>query len=531
MNLSLYGTQGKWLMVDCGITFGDETTPGIEVIMPDIRFIAERKDDLLGIVLTHGHEDHLGAVEHLWPQLQCPIYATPFTAELLRSKLDWVDLKNRVRIIEIPNAGSFEIGPFRAEYIPVTHSIPEAHMLALKTNVGTVLHTGDWKLDPEPLMGHLTDEARLQALGREGVMALIGDSTNAPRPGHSGSEREVQDGLKELFGTIKERVVVTCFASNIARLKAIAAAAKKHGRYVTLVGRSLWRNAEIAESCGYLPEFNQFLSENEAMLSPRDKIVFVCTGCQGEPRAALPRIAANDHPEVELDAGDTVIFSSFDIPGNEKAIGRLQNRLIEMGLRIVTRKEAPIHVSGHPAQEEITKLYQWVRPHLSVPVHGERRHQTDHATLAAANDTPHTIIPSNGKIIRLGPGIHEEVAEVHHGRLGLDGKILRKLDHAANKERKKLTHNGAVMITLVVDDRGMVVNDPMVAFMGIVDDESEDNFRDELGDLVAEAVERMPKSTRNDDVAVRHTVMQTARRFMQDSHGKKPLIEAHVVRV
>jgi len=531
MNLNLYGTKGKWLMVDCGITFGDETTPGIEIIMPDISFIIDRRDDLAGMVITHGHEDHIGAIEHLWPQLRCPVYATKFTADLIRSKLSRLDLKNHVKIIELPCGGTFEIGPFQGEMIRITHSIPESHMLALTTAHGRVLHTGDWKLDPDPVVGDLTDEKRLQQLGAEGLMALIGDSTNALVPGRSGSERGVQDSFNELFGTIKHRIVLTCFASNIARLKSITAAAKKHGRYVTLVGRSLWRNAEIAEDCGYLPEFNDFLSENEAMLSPRNKVVMICTGCQGEARSALWRIAVDDHPEVELQQGDTVIFSSRDIPGNEKAIARLQNRLIARGLRLITESQAHVHVSGHPAQEELAELYQWTRPNLILPVHGEARHQMEHARIANECQIPHTLIPSNGQIIRLGPGVHEIVGEVPHGRLGLDGKTLRKLDGDVAKNRKKMSYNGAVVITLVMDRRGAVVQNPQVSLMGLTDDGTSAGLDGDLAAVAHDAIEAMPKSTRTDDAAVKHTVAQATRRFLQETRGKKPVTDVHLVRV
>ncbi len=531
MNLNLYGTAGKWLMVDCGVTFGDETTPGIELIMPDISFITDRRDDLVGLVVTHGHEDHIGAIEHLWPQLKCPVYATKFTAELIRAKLNRADLKNQVRLIELPVGGKFEIGPFQAEMVHVTHSIPESHMLAIKTKHGTVLHTGDWKFDPEPMVGEVTDEARLKELGRESVMALIGDSTNALVAGHSGSEREIQDSFNKLFGQIKKRIIVTCFASNIARLKVIAAAAKKHGRYVTLVGRSLWRNAEVAEVCGYLPEFNDFLSENEAMLSPRDKIVIISTGCQGEARSALARIATSDHPEVELEKGDTVIFSSRDIPGNEKLIARLQNRLIAMGVEILTQEQAHVHVSGHPAQDELTELYQWIRPKLALPVHGEARHQMEHARIAKDCQVPHTLIPANGQIIRLGPGIHEVVAEVPSGRWGLDGKMLRRMDHAAAKDRRKMGYNGVAVITLVMDKRGQVAQEPYVTLLGLVDEEEGKSLQGDVVATVLDALEAMPKSTRIDDAAVRHAATQAARRWLNEAHGKKPVIEVHLVRI
>ena len=531
MNLSLYGTAGKWLMVDCGITFGDESTPGVEVIMPDVSFIADRRDDLVGLVVTHGHEDHIGAIEYLWTQLKCPVYATKFTAELIRNKLERSDLKNQVRIIEIPLGGNFEIGPFKGEFVEVTHSIPESNMLAITTKHGRILHTGDWKFDPEPIIGATTNNTRLKELGAEGIMALVGDSTNALLEGHSGSERIVYDEMQRLFGTIKQRVVVSCFSSNVARLKAIVDAAKKHGRYVTLVGRSLWRNAEVAEYCGYLPEFNDFLSENEAMLSPRDKIVFICTGCQGEPRSALWRIASNDHPEVDLDPGDTVIFSSRDIPGNEKQIAKLQNRLIERRLNIITHHDFPVHVSGHPAQEELVELYQMTRPQLVLPVHGEARHQMEHARVAQECQVPATLIPANGQIIRIGPGIHEVVAEVPNGRLGMDGKLLRRIDHESAKDRKKMSFNGAIAVTMVLDKGGKVLQDPQVSMMGLVEGEGQESLLNEIIDVVEDAVERMPKSTRGDDNAVRHAVAQSVRRLLNEAYGKKPVTEVHLVRV
>ena len=531
MNLSLYGTEGKWLMVDCGITFGDETTPGVDVIMADASFIIERKDDLVGLVLTHGHEDHIGAIEHLWPQLQCPIYATKFTAELLRNKLGYTNYHRNVKIHEVLPGGAFEVGPFKAEYVPVTHSIPDAQMLILRTKNGTALHTGDWKLDPEPVLGNPSDEAKLRALGVEGVMAVIGDSTNATVPGHSGSEMSVQEEFNRLFPTIDKRIVVTCFASNIARLKSIAAAAKRSGRYVTLVGRSLWRNSEVAEECGYLPEFNDFLSENEAMLTPRNQIVIVATGSQGEPRAALCRIAVEDHPEVELDAGDTVIFSSRVIPGNEKEIAHLQNNLIAKGMKLITSDDGPVHVSGHPAQDEVRQLYQWTRPHLVVPVHGETRHQNANAEIAKECGVPHTLVAEDGKIIRLGPGLHEVVTEVKNGRWGLDGKVLRHIDHNVARDRKKLAYSGATVVTLVMDAKGQVVREPQVSLMGLVEGDGDQKLQGILAAIAHDTVEQMPKSTRIDDAAVRHAVSVAVRRHINEVHGKKPVMDVHVVRV
>ncbi|MER2519306.1 MAG: ribonuclease J [Bdellovibrionales bacterium] len=541
MNLALYGTAGKWLMVDCGIMFGDETTPGVEVIVPDIAFITERREDLLGIVLTHAHEDHLGAVEHLWPHLKCPVYATPFTSGVLRRKLSRAGLEGKVKVMEIPSGGSFELGPFRGEMIPVTHSIAEAQMLALRTRHGAVLHTGDWKLDPTPVIGGVTDEERLKELGRDGqLMALVGDSTNALVPGRIGSELDVQQTYERLFSQIRQRVVVACFSSNIARLKSVATVAKKVKRDVTLVGRSMWRNAEVAEECGYLPEYNEFLSENEAMLTPRDRIVMVCTGCQGEPRAALWRIATDDHPEVELDEGDTVIFSSREIPGNEKTINRLQNRLIAQGIKVITVHDEKVHVSGHAAREEMVQLYQWTRPRLAVPVHGEVRQRVAHEQIAKECQIPHTILPANGQIVRLGPGLHEIVGEVKSGQLALDGKVLRRLDHDATRLRRKMNANGVAAITLVMDRRGVVVQEPQVSLVGLVEDIAESLAAEgaemsqlpaRIADVTLDSIEQMPKSTRLDDNAVRHAVAQATRRKVMNVCGKKPLVEVHVVRV
>jgi ribonuclease J len=531
INLNLYGTAGKWLMVDCGVMFPDETSPGIEVITPDISFIAERAGDLLGMVITHGHEDHLGAIEYLWPQLRCPIYATKLTAEMIRAKMAQAGLKGQAKIIELPLGGGFELGPFKAEMIRITHSVPESQMILITTQHGAVLHTGDWKFDPDPVVGDLTDEARLKELGGENILALVGDSTGALEPGHTGSEIGVQEAFRVQFGKIRTRIIVTCFSSSIARLKSIALAAEEHGRYVALVGRSLWRNAEIAEACGYLPEFSRFLSEHEAMQAPRDKIVLVCTGCQGEPRSALSRIAAFNHPVVELDEKDIVIFSSREIPGNERAIARVQNLLLRQGVKIITWATNPVHVSGHSSQADMAQLYQWVRPRLAVPVHGELRHQMEHERIARKQGVPATIVPSNGDIIRLGPGLHEKVAEVPVGRLGLDGKMLRALDRDTIKHRRKMSYNGAAVITLALDVRGKAAQDPQVTLLGIEDEHRVGALREALMAETLDALEGMAKSARTDDTAVKLAITKAVRRYLIEVHGKKPVIEMHVVRV
>src|ERR1700741_268589 len=388
MNLNLYCYAGDWLILDCGVTFGDDSQPGLEVVMPDPAFIVEKRDRLLGIVATHAHEDHIGAIPYLWTQLRCPVWATPFTASLLRAKLAEAGLADRVKIKVVPMSGRFMIGSFDLERITLTHSIPEPNAVALRTPVGTVLHTGDWKFDPDPLIGPTADEAALRKLGDEGVLALIGDSTNALRPGTSGSEADLRRSLIDLIGRYDARVALACFASNVARLETIARAAAVHGREVALVGRSLWRIDKAARENGYLADLPRFLTEDEAGYIPRDRIVLICTGSQGEPRAALSRIARNDHPHVMLEPGDVVIFSSRIIPGNEKAINRLQNALVRLGVEIVTEEDDFVHVSGHPARDEVVRMYQRVRPQIAIPVHGEPRHLIAHSQLAGECQVP-----------------------------------------------------------------------------------------------------------------------------------------------
>ncbi|HLB80253.1 MAG TPA: ribonuclease J, partial [Dongiaceae bacterium] len=379
MNLNLYGHAGKWLMIDLGITFGDDTTPGIEVIMPDPGFIAERRADLAGLVLTHAHEDHIGAVPYLWPRLRCPIFATPFTAALLRRKLRDAGLQDQAPITEVPMSGRFAVGPFELELITLTHSIPEPNAVVVRTPLGTVLHTGDWKLDPEPLVGPLADEVALRRLGEEGVLAMVCDSTNALVAGESGSEAAVRESLGRLVGRLTQRVAIACFASNVARLETGAWVAAAHDRHAGLVGRSLWRIDAAARETGYFADLPPFVREHDVAYLPREKVLMLCTGSQGEPRSALARIARGDHPGVTLEPGDAAIFSSRIIPGNERAIGRLQNDLARMGVEVVTERDHFVHVSGHPAQGELAAMYQWVRPRVAVPVHGEARHLRAHA--------------------------------------------------------------------------------------------------------------------------------------------------------
>jgi ribonuclease J len=532
MNLNLYGYGGKWVMVDLGVTFGEEATPGVEVVMPDPSFIAERRADLLGLVLTHAHEDHIGAVPHLWRRLRCPIYATPFTASVLRRKLEEAGLLKEVSITEVPLSGSFTLGQFRFELITLTHSIPEPNALVIRTPAGTVLHTGDWKFDPEPLLGAVSDEAALHALGDEGVLALVGDSTNAFRMGDAGSEGDVKRSLVELIGRYENRVAVACFASNVARLESIAAAARIHDRDVALVGRSLWRMVEAARENGYLKDTPPFVKEDEVGYIPRNKLLLICTGSQGEARAALARIAANTHPHVVLEEGDVAIFSSRIIPGNEKLIFRLQDQLIRHGVEVITEEDHFVHVSGHPARDELSRMYAHVRPRIAVPVHGELRHLIEHAALARSCQVPQALVVENGAVVRLGPGGDASIIDrVPVGRLGLDGNRLVPLDSNSLRERRRMVNQGMAVITLVADAVGTLKADPVVSLHGLADGEQEAELILSVSELVRFAIEQMPKGAKRDDAAIRETARLAARKKLNAELKHKPVTEVHLVRV
>ncbi|MBT5415874.1 MAG: ribonuclease J [Rhodospirillaceae bacterium] len=529
MNLNLYGHAGKWLMVDLGITFADESLPGVDVVMPDPTFIETYRDDLVGLVLTHAHEDHLGAVQYLWPRLRCPVYATPFTAAVLRRKLAEYELEDEVPLNILPMDASFELGPFRIQLITLTHSIPEPEALVIRTDLGTILHTGDWKLDPDPLVGPEADEGALCALGDEGVLAMVCDSTNALSPGHSGSEGALRKSLIELVEGLDRRVAIACFASNVARLETVHAVAQATGRQAALAGRSLWRMLEAAQETGYLDGLN-FLSDAEAAYMPPEKVLIACTGSQGEPRSALARIAADDHPHIVLEAGDTVVFSSRIIPGNEKSIFALQNRLAGMNVDIVTEKDQFVHVSGHPNRDELTRMYQWVRPEISVPVHGELRHMQAHALLARECQVPVAIEPYNGSIVRLAPGPAGVIGEVPAGRLALDGTKLVQVDGPAIRERRQMGWNGAAVATLVVDEEGHLLRDPQLTVHGLSDSPDAAGVEEAIL-AVRLAVEGMRRRERMDDEALRETARRAVRRSLRDSHGKRPPTDIHIVRV
>jgi len=532
MNLTLYGHAGKWLMVDLGMGFAGDSVPGVDLLVPDPSFITERRKDLVGLVLTHAHEDHLGAVPYLWPRLRCPVYATPFTAAVLRLKLIEFGLQKEVEIHEIPLSGSFSLGPFDLRYITVTHSIPEPNMLAIRSGGETLLHTADWKLDPDPVLGELTDVATLKQMGDEGVLAMIGDSTNALTKGHSGSEGALGESLTKLFALYPERIVVACFSSNVARLQSIALAAAANDRHVAVVGRSLWRIIEAAHETGYLRNLPDFITGRDASHLPRNKVVYVSTGSQGEPRSALARIAAGNHPEVSLDRGDTVIFSARPIPGNEIEISQMQGRLLKRGVNLVTAKDAFVHVSGHPAQDELVEMYQWVRPAVAIAVHGEYGHQVEHVRIARDCQVAHTIVPANGDIVRVRAGAAPEiVGAVPTGILAVDGKRLIAVDGSVIRGRRRQIESGGAVVTIVLDQKGRVMAAPQVSASGLLSVEQDKAGLQKVVADVEIELDSLTGPELRDDPSVREAVRLIARRALYELTGKKPVIDVHLVRV
>ncbi len=526
MNFNAYGfgppDARKWIVVDCGVLFGRETTsPGVDVIMPDIRYLAERRGDVLAIVLTHAHEDHIGAIGHLWPMLRCPLYATPFTARLIEGKLEEAGLRDRVRVRSVPLGGHIDIGPFGIDFVSITHSIPEPNALAIKTPLGTVVHTGDWKIDPDPMLGTTADINALRKLGDEGVLATVCDSTNALVQGHSGSEARVRQALSALIGSLKGRVAVTAFASNIARIDSVAKAAREHGREIALVGRSMHKLVAAAKETGYLADFPPTLDEADAAQLPPRRVCYICTGSQGEPRAALARIAAGDHPNVALGSGDAVIFSSRIIPGNELAIFELHNKLSALGVEVLTEQDHFVHVSGHPCRDELAEMYRWTRPRIAVPVHGELRHMSEHARLARELQVPEAVVVENGHMLRLAPGKAMIVDEVPSGRVHLDGKVLVEEGAGLARARRALGFAGIIAITLVLDSKGRVATDPAFVIDGIPEP-----VHAAIRDAAAEAIKRHKKG---DEEALRESVRRAARRAASDAWGKKPVTRVEIV--
>jgi ribonuclease J len=527
MNLNCYGygppDERSWIVVDCGVMFGREaSTPGVDIIAPDIRFLEENRRSVLGIVLTHGHEDHIGAVALLWPKLRCPVYATPFTASLVRGKLQEAGLDQQLKLKIVPLSGKLNLGPFRMELISITHSIPEPNAVAIRTPLGTVVHSGDWKIDPEPQLGEVTDDAALRALGQEGVLALVCDSTNALVPGESGSEAGVRTSLLGLIGTLKGRVAVTAFASNVARLDSIAQAARAHGREIVLVGRAMRRMVEAARETGYLREFPRVIQEEDAARLAPGRVLYLCTGSQGESRAALARIAAGEHPHVSLGEGDSVIFSSRIIPGNDLAIFELQNQLAARGVAVITELDHFVHVSGHPARDELAQMYAWVKPKIAVPVHGELRHMSEHARFARELQVPQAVVVRNGEMLRLAPGRAEIFDEAPAGRLHLDGNVLVHEGDGYAKARRSLSYAGFIGVTLIVDRKGRLASDPVIQMEGVPG---------AIVESVTTAVARATQGKRADGEDLKESVRIAARRAANAAWGKKPVVRVQTVEV
>lgn len=535
VNLNVYGYKGKWLAIDCGLGFADERFPGIDILLPDPAFIESRKKDLLALVITHAHEDHIGAVAHLWPRLRCPIYASPFTAAVLRRKLSENPACRDAEVLEVGAGEAINLKPFKVTFTPVTHSVPETAALFIETDVGNILHSGDWNLDANPTIGEATDPAPFKAFGDKGVLAYIGDSTNAEVDGVSGSEGDVKIGLTALFKECPGRIAVTIFASNIGRLRSICLAAKDSGRQIALMGRSLHNMVAAARECGYMKDIPPFVDEEDMGYLPDDKIIMIVTGSQGEARAQLARMARGEHQEVTFKQGDTVVFSARPIPGNEREIIAVKNNLAASRVRIIGPRETKhiIHVSGHPARDEITQMFQWVKPQSVIAVHGERTMLEAHAALARDLQVPTTIVPNNGSVIRLYPGTPQVIDHVETGLLAVEPGRIISADHQAIAQRRKLQFSGTVHVTLVMDKRGQLVTDPQVSTVGLVDPDNEEgqNFEDSIIDEIEDILADMTKGELADDHFVSEEMRIGLRRYVQHKLQIKPKTTVHLVRV
>jgi ribonuclease J len=536
MNLAVYGlgseAGGDWLCVDMGVAFADESLPGINLIVPDIGFIEEERKSLAGIVLTHAHEDHFGAVFALWPKLKVPVYATPFTAALIEAKRMGEPGAPEIPIKVVQSGGRVQIGPFDVEFIPVAHSIPESHALAIRTRLGLVVHTGDWKLDPAPVIGKVTDEQKFRALGTEGVRAVICDSTNAVRDGESPSESDVGKSLAEIVGHARGRVALTTFASNVARLRSAALAAAANGREVVVAGRAMERVINVAREMGLLDGVPPFRGMDAYHALPRDRVLVLLTGSQGEPRAALARIANNDHPELALDRGDTMIFSSRTIPGNEKAVNRIINALITMGVEVIADRDALVHVSGHPRRGELRRMYEWLKPGAVIPVHGEALHLHENAKLARSFGINDVTECRNGDVVRLAPGPTQIIDQVGAGRAYQDGNLYIDDEAKTISERRKLAFAGVVSVALAMNGRGDLVGDPWIEMAGLPEQTAPNQS---MADLVADAVDdgiaSLPKPRRRDPGALEQAIHRSVRGSVNNVWGKKPLCHVLILQV
>jgi ribonuclease J len=534
MNLAVYGLgderHRQWIAIDLGVAFAGDDLPGIDLIMPDIRYLLAERQNLLGLVLTHAHEDHYGALLDLWPQLQVPVYATPFTAALIESKLQSEPAAPNIPVTVIPLGGRFALGPFNLEYVSMAHSIPESNGLIIRTPLGAVLHTGDWKIDPTPVIPPSTDETKLRALGNEGCLALISDSTNAFREGCSPSEAAVAKTMARLIGEAPRRVAVTTFASNVARLRAVAEAAAACEREVVLVGRAMERIAQVARETGYLDGVKEFRSIDVYGHLPPEKVLALCTGSQGEPRAALSRIAQDEHPDVALSRGDRVIFSSRAIPGNEKAVMRVINGLVSQGIEVITDRTHLVHVSGHPRVDELKAMIEWVRPQILVPVHGEPLHMAEHAALARGAGVSKVVTCCDGELIRLAPNGPTKTDEIPAGRLYKDGALLVSAEGRTVADRRRLGFAGIVSISLALSDRGDLLGDPAVTLTGIPETDAQGRSLAVIAfDAAMEAFNSLPRGRRRDPETVAEALRRATRAALSTAWNKKPTCHVHVL--
>ena len=525
MNVNLYGCNGKWIMVDLGMTFADPAYPGIDLILPDLTFIEENRKDLLGIVLTHGHEDHIGAIPYLAADLGVPMYATPFTAGLIQGKLDEEGIAGEVKLNIVERGGSVTLGDFKLRYVPLAHSIPEGNALVIDTPYGRIFHSGDWKLDDQPMIGTPATPEQLTAIGDDGVLALVCDSTNVFNPEASGSEGAVRDGLMEVVGAATGRVLVTTFASNAARLQTLGEVAVATGRRLCVAGRSLDRILKVGKATGYFRSIPDTVSFDAAMALPANKVLIVGTGGQGEERAALGRIASGTH-QIKLSAGDTVVFSSRQIPGNELAIGRIQNTLAKNGIAMITDRQAMVHVSGHPGRPELEAMYGWLRPQIVVPVHGEMRHMAEQARVATAAGVPRTIVQENGTVVRLAPDGPRKIGNERVGRLVLDGDVILPADGGTIGERRRVAQFGQISVAVAIDRAGQIVGKPVVTTQGVPVEDDREDFLAEARDEARRAVGK-----ERDEAKLREKVRLAVRRVATDWTGKKPVVDVLLLRV
>jgi ribonuclease J len=533
MNLYAYGNPGehKWIMVDIGVTFADDTLPGIDLIYPDPGFIVDKKEDLLGIVITHAHEDHIGAIAHLWPKLQCKIYATPFTAVLIKEKFKekHIDVNNYLHIVELN--GILDLGPFKIEYVSMTHSILEPNGLKIQTPAGVVLHTGDWKIDENPMVGKNIDVNKLQQIGREGVLAMICDSTNIFSVGRSGSEETVRKSLLKIMERLKKRIIMTSFASNVARMETIFHCAEKTGRQISLVGRSMHRIFKAARQCGYLKNIIEPIDPREAKNISREKIVYLCTGSQGEPMGAMMRISNYTHPDVFIEKGDAVIFSSKIIPGNEKKLYKLHNQLVKDGIEVISEENEFVHVSGHPNRDEMKDMYNWIKPKCVIPVHGEHRHLMEHISFAKEMQVPYPVLVENGDIVKIFPGDKPEVYDkAPSGRLYLDGNISVDAESSSIKDRKNLSSNGYLEVTILITPKGNIHNNPILSFRGLPINEK-DEFIYGLEDEIEKTARSFRVGSKQQDHNFIDALKITCRKFTKEKTGKKPFTNINLVRI